>query len=140
MAFSELRRRRVENSFQIFAFTVAIGLTLITFSASQNLLGSWQNSIPEDSPNNFAINITKEDKESMEVFLKENSIEPTQFFPVVNASLNKLNGNDENLSERNFITWIGDLPAQNEIIEGSWFSDTSENGISLSDEISERYL
>lgn len=140
LAFSELRRRRVGNSFQIFAFTVAIGLTLITFSASQNLLGSWQNSIPEDSPNNFAINITKEDKESMEVFLKENSIEPTQFFPVVNASLNKLNGNDENLSERNFnITWIGDLPAQNEIIEGSWFSDTTENGISLSDEISERY-
>ena len=62
LALSELRRRKLGNSFQIFAFTVAIGLSLITFSASKDLLGSWQNSIPDDSPNNFAINITKEDK------------------------------------------------------------------------------
>ena len=44
---SELRRRKLGNSFQIFAFTVAIGLSLITFSASKDLLGSWQNSIPK---------------------------------------------------------------------------------------------
>ena len=47
LAISELRRRKLGNSFQIFAFTVAIGLSLITFSASKNLLGSWQNSIPD---------------------------------------------------------------------------------------------
>ena len=30
---------------------------------SKNLLGTWQGSIPDDSPNNFAINITDEDKD-----------------------------------------------------------------------------
>jgi len=140
LALSELRRRKLGNSFQIFAFTVAIGLSLITFSASKNLLGSWQNSIPEDSPNNFAINITKEDKGQMELFLKENNIKATTFFPVANASISKIEVDEEIQIDRNFnITWIYNLPEQNQVLEGEWFSDENENGISVSDEISERY-
>ena len=95
LAISELRRRKLGNSFQIFAFTVAIGLSLITFSASKNLLGSWQNSIPEDSPNNFAINITLEDKKNMEIFFAKNQVVPTPFFPVTNATVERKEENKE---------------------------------------------
>ena len=142
LALSELRRRKLGNSFQIFAFTVAIGLSLITFSASKNLLGSWQNSIPEDSPNNFAINITKEDKDQMSLFLQDNNIKATTFFPVANASISKIENDEEIEIDRNFnITWIDNLPEQNQVLEGEWFSNENEsvNGISVSDEISERY-
>ena len=142
LALSELRRRKLGNSFQIFAFTVAIGLSLITFSASKNLLGSWQNSIPEDSPNNFAINITKEDKDQISLFLQDNNIKATTFFPVANASISKIENNKEIEIDRNFnITWIDNLPEQNQVLEGEWFSNENEsvNGISVSDEISERY-
>ena len=142
LALSELRRRKLGNSFQIFAFTVAIGLSLITFSASKNLLGSWQNSIPEDSPNNFAINITKEDKDQISLFLQDNNIKATTFFPVANASISRIENNEEIEIDRNFnITWIDNLPEQNQVLEGEWFSNENEsvNGISVSDEISERY-
>ena len=140
LALSELRRRKLGNSFQIFAFTVAIGLSLITFSASKNLLGSWQNSIPEDASNNFAINITKEDKDQMGLFLKENNIKSTTFFPVANASITKIENDEEIQIDRNFnITWIYNLPEQNQILEGEWFSGENKNGISISDEIAERY-
>ena len=140
LALSELRRRKLGNSFQIFAFTVAIGLSLITFSASKNLLGSWQNSIPEDASNNFAINITKEDKDKMSLFLKENNIKSTTFFPVANASITKIENDKEIQIDRNFnITWIYNLPEQNQILEGEWFSGENKNGISISDEIAERY-
>mgnify|MGYP007114439408 FL=1 len=139
LAFSELRRRKLSNSFQIFAFTVAIGLSLITFSASKNLLGSWQDSIPENSPNNFAININKEDKESMKRFLSENDIKVNLFYPVANAQIVRKQDKD-NIIDRNFnITWIKDLPEQNEIIDGEWFQEGVKNGISISDQISERY-
>lgn len=140
LALSELRRRRLSNSFQIFAFTVAIGLSLITFSASNNLLGSWQDSIPENSPNNFAINITKEDKESMKVFLAGKDIEVDLFYPVANAQIVRMQDKD-NIIDRNFnITWVEDLPEQNEIVDGEWFQEEGiENGISISDEIAERY-
>ena len=140
LAISELRRRKLGNSFQIFAFTVAIGLSLITFSASKNLLGSWQNSIPEDASNNFAINITKEDKDQMGLFLKENNIKSTTFFPVANASITRIEDDEEIQIDRNFnITWIYNLPEQNQVLEGEWFSDENKNGISISDEIAERY-
>ena len=139
LALSELRRRKLSNSFQIFAFTVAIGLSLVTFSASKNLLGSWQDSIPDDSPNNFAINITKEDKESMKQYLSEKGIEVNLFYPVANAQVIRKQDED-NVIDRNFnITWIADLPEQNEIVDGEWFQDDARNGISVSDEISERY-
>jgi len=139
LAFSELRRRKLSNSFQIFAFTVAIGLSLITFSASKNLLGSWQDSIPENSPNNFAININEEDKASMKSFLSENDIKINLFYPVANAQIVKKKDQD-NIIDRNFnITWIKDLPEQNEIIDGEWFQEGVKNGISISDQISERY-
>ena len=139
LALSELRRRRLSNSFQIFAFTVAIGLSLITFSASKNLLGSWQDSIPDDAPNNFAINITKEDKESMKLFLSEKDIEIDVFYPVANAQIAKKQDKN-NVIDRNFnITWIKDLPEQNKIVDGEWFQEDEENGISISDDISERY-
>ena len=139
LALSELRRRRLSNSFQIFAFTVAIGLSLITFSASKNLLGSWQDSIPDDAPNNFAINITKEDKESMKLFLSEKDIEIDLFYPVANAQIARKQDKN-NVIDRNFnITWIKDLPEQNKIVDGEWFQEEEENGISISDDISERY-
>ena len=139
LALSELRRRRLSNSFQIFAFTVAIGLSLITFSASKNLLGSWQDSIPDDAPNNFAINITKEDKESMKLFLSEIDIEIDLFYPVANAQITRKQDKN-NVIDRNFnITWIKDLPEQNKIVDGEWFQEDEENGISISDDISERY-
>ena len=138
LGLSELRRRKLSNSFQIFAFTVAIGLSLITFSASKNLLGSWQNSIPEDSPNNFAINITKEDKDLMKLFLSEKDVEMETFYPVANAKI--LRKDDQAEIDRNFnITWVKDLPDQNAVLEGSWFKEDGLNGISLSNEISQRY-
>ena len=138
LALSELRRRKLSNSFQIFAFTVAIGLSLITFSASKNLLGSWQNSIPEDSPNNFAINITKEDKDLMKPFLSEKGVEIKTFFPVANAKILRKDGQAE--IDRNFnITWVEDLPDQNVVSAGNWFTEDEINGLSISSGISERY-
>jgi len=37
------------------------------------------------------------------------------------------------------MTWTYTLPSQNTILEGEWFSKGSNNGISLSDDISKRY-
>ena len=95
--------------------------------------------IPENSPNNFAINITKEDKESMKLFFSEKDIEINLFYPVANAQIIRKQDKD-NIIDRNFnITWVKDLPEQNQIVDGEWFQKGAENGISISDEISERY-
>ena len=75
----------------------------------------------------------------MESFFKENQINPTPFFPVTNATIER-EEEDQELIDRNFnITWIDQLPEQNEISDGAWFSDDVINGLSISESIAERY-
>ena len=75
----------------------------------------------------------------MELFLSEKEIEMNLFYPVANAQIIR-KYDEENIIDRNFnITWLKDLPEQNEVVNGNWFQDGIQNGISISDEISERY-
>ena len=75
----------------------------------------------------------------MEIFFKEKQIKLTPFFPVTNATIERKEEN-KSLIDRNFnITWIDSLPEQNEILDGEWFSEDMENGLSVSDDIAERY-
>ena len=139
LAITELQRRKVTNSIQVLSFMTAIGLSLIAYSSSNDLLKTWEASVPENSPNNFAINITKKDLEPINSFFKEKGIKRTEFYPITNSRIIKLADSEEPI-ERNFnMTWIDDLPSQNKILKGEWFSDSKKNGVSISEEISERY-
>ena len=72
-------------------------------------------------------------------FLTRKRDKKYSIFPVTGASIKK-DDKAQTKIDRNFnITWINDLPEQNKIIAGEWFTTTGVNGISLSDEISERY-
>ncbi|MDG2060463.1 MAG: hypothetical protein P8J93_01440 [SAR86 cluster bacterium] len=147
LAWSELQRRKNANSIQILAFTVALGLTLITLVLKTTLVTSWESSIPEDTPNNFVINISKEELPSMQDFLEEKEINLNPFYPISSARLTKISKSDErkvsfqdNISERTFnITWTYQLPKDNLIVSGNWFNDSSENGLSISKEMADRY-
>ena len=141
LAFSELRRRKLSNSFQVLAFMIAIGLSLITYSSSNDLLKSWENSVPENSPNNFAINITAKEIDPIKKYLSENQIQSEPFYPITNTRMFRDSADETKRPiERTFnMTWINELPKQNEIISGEWFSEKSNNGVSISQEISERY-
>jgi len=143
LAVSELKRRRYSNSIQVLSFMIAIGLSLIAYSSSTDLLKTWEDSVPEDSHNNFAINITKNDINPINEFFDLKKLDKVSFFPITNAKitkLGKLSSDEEMPVERNFnMTWTYTLPSQNKILEGEWFSNNSSDGISLSEEISERY-
>jgi putative ABC transport system permease protein len=145
LAWSELHRRKYTNSIQVLAFTVAIGLSLIALIARTDLMSTWESSVPENSPNNFAINISKEEVQPITTFLKDNGIEPKPFYPISSAKLQKdktaINEDGENISDRSFnITWTETLPENNSIKDGEWFLNSSNTGLSISDEISSRYL
>jgi len=75
----------------------------------------------------------------MELFFEEKQIKPSPFFPVTNATIERKEEN-KSLIDRNFnITWIYELPEQNEILDGEWFAAEVENGLSISDDIAKRY-
>jgi|TARA_B110000438_G_scaffold270506_1_gene287674 putative ABC transport system permease protein len=143
LAWSELHRRRNSNSLQVLAFMIAIGLTLIAYSARTDLMETWESSLPEESPNNFAINITSEDLKPIETFMSSNGITSNQFFPVTSTRLELITKNNEankKLIDRSFnMTWVYEMPSNNELSEGEWFGPDQSNGLSLSDEIATRY-
>ena len=59
----------------------------------------------------------------MQSFLLENDIKSKPFYPVTNAIIFKKDEqNEDDKIDRNFnITWIEELPEQNDILKGEWF-------------------
>ena len=133
----ELSRRKLFNSLQIVAITVAIALSLVAYSASTNLVSSWENSLPENAPNNLLFNVYEGEKEQLLSFLKENKIDLQPIYPVTSARFQRVSSGKEIDRTFNF-TWMDSLPEGNEVISGEWFAKEN-NGISISSEISERY-
>ena len=140
MIFFELNRRKFSNSLQIISLTLSIAISLIAFSASSNLISAWKTSLPDTAPNNFAINITETEIPDFLKFLKKNDVKSEKIYPVTSARFFKVNPKkeDEKIDRTFNFTWMTNLPEGNQIIEGSWFGK-EKNGISISNEISERY-
>ena len=143
LAWSELNRRKVSNSVQVLAFMTAIGMSLIAYTARTDLMLTWESSVPEDSPNNFAINIAKDELKPIEEFMTGSGIEVKDFYPITSAKVKRLSPPDSEedlLIDRSFnMTWTLNLPDNNLIKEGVWFNESNKKGLSISDEIAERY-
>ena len=133
----ELSRRKLFNSMQIVAMTVAIALSLVAYSASTNLVSSWENSLPKNAPNNLLFNIYEGEISNLLDFLEINEINTEPIYPVTSARFKRKESGKEIDRTFNF-TWMKELPEGNEIVAGNWFEE-SKNGISISTEISERY-
>jgi putative ABC transport system permease protein len=140
MIFFELNRRKFSNSLQIISLTLSIAISLIAFSASSNLISAWKTSLPDTAPNNFAINITETEIPDFLKFLEKNDVKSEKIYPGTSARFFKVNPKkeDEKIDRTFNFTWMTNLPEGNQIIEGSWFGK-EKNGISISNEISERY-
>jgi putative ABC transport system permease protein len=141
LAWSELNRRKVSNSIQVLAFMTAIGMSLIAYTARTDLLLTWEASVPEDSPNNFAINISKEEVSPIRNFMNSSGIEVKDFYPITSAKVKRLSPLDSDLNppiDRSFNMTLN-LPDNNLIEEGVWFDESNKKGLSISDEIGERY-
>jgi putative ABC transport system permease protein len=132
--FANLLRRPRANTVQIVA--LALGLTailLLTFVRA-DLLESWRTKLPPDAPNRFLINIQPDQLPALAAFAREQGVREAQPFPLVRARLVAINDREVSAGdyaderarrqiEREFnITYLPQMPSDNRIIEGRWFS------------------
>ena len=103
----------------------------------------WRDSLPDQFPNNFLINIQPDDQESIKEFFAENNLEAPRLVPLVRARLSAIN--DETVDEREFsteqrrrfatreqnLTWAKDLQEDNQVIEGQWWNDGAAPQVSV---------
>lgn len=127
-----------ESSLQILGLGIGLTALLLVTSLRGELLAAWQGKIPADAPNQFALNITPEEREPLTAFLRERGVTSlADPYAVVRGRLAAINDRpvqqavskekegerDESLNRELNLTWRAELPTGNELVAGTWWQD-----------------
>jgi len=121
-----------DNFLQLLAFITVICVGLILFIVRNDLIHSWQQQLPTNVPNYFVINIPQERVTEFSTLLQQHKIAASELYPIVRGNLIKINGQEVSEDEEDGkrtgihrplnITWTSNLPTENQVVQGSWFT------------------
>lgn len=133
---------------QVLAFSITLLAMLISFTVRNDLLADWQQQIPEEAPNYFAINIFPHQLESFEHELNQHGVPLATFHPVVRGRLVGINdvpvqqivskdSQGERATHRDLsLTWADELPQDNKTIAGQWEA-TGKDDVSIESKLAD---
>lgn len=146
-----LRRRR-EAVAQTMAFGLTIMAMLVVLMLRTELITTWQETVPDDAPNHFVMNIQSHETGDWERFVADNAIDADRLYPVVRGRLIRINDEtvtefvskeertDESLRRELNLTWSAELPKDNALTDGRWWrqEDDGRRLVSVEAELAER--
>ncbi len=134
LSLGHLLRYPLNSIGQIMAFAlILLSMALIILLRSE-LLDNWQAQLPEQAPNHFAINIISTQQPDFSAALSEISSNAAPLYPVILGRLTQINGQAASelidpearvmrtLQRDLNLTWTDQLPKDNEVIKGEWWS------------------
>lgn len=157
LALAGLHRRHRENVAQIVIFGMAIMLLLILLLVRTALVDEWQARIPERASNLFLVNVAPGDVDAVQAMLTARTAYDGKMFPMIRGRINAVNGVDAGewqsrrregddgrpeaggrsrpgiRRERN-LTFLADLPDNNVVVEGRWWSAGAAPSASLEED------
>jgi putative ABC transport system permease protein len=89
---SNLARRRGATVAQIVALGVALLALLLVTVVRNDLLTSWQNKLPPQTPNEFLINIQPQQVKPLQAFFEARGYDALKLQPLVRSRLTAING------------------------------------------------
>ena len=130
---ANVSRRGRDSAVQVVAFGLGLTVLLLLSFVRTDLLQSWQQSLDEDAPNHFLINIQPQERSSIAEIFQSADIAAPRFVPLVRARMTEIN--DESVKDRKYpvdagewmanreanLTWAAELSSSNEIMEGEWW-------------------
>lgn len=130
---ANVARRGRDSAVQVVAFGLGLTVLLLLSFVRTDLLDSWRQSLDEDAPNHFLINIQPEERGSIAEIFQSDGIAAPQFVPLVRARMTEIN--DESVKTREYpvpdgewmanreqnLTWAGELSTSNTVLEGEWW-------------------
>jgi putative ABC transport system permease protein len=148
---ANVARRGGASVVQIVAFGLGLMMLLLLAVVRGDLLSDWRRSLPVDVPNNFLINITPEELQPLQNFLKSHGFGQPAMYPMVRARMSAINGTPAESVKlkgergRGFIereqnlTWASQLMEDNQLVEGRWWTqqDYGKPLVSISSEYQE---
>ncbi|OBT16549.1 ABC transporter permease [Vibrio tasmaniensis] len=143
LALSRINRTPFATGIQFGSLALSLMLLSIIWLVRSDLLSDWQQTLPENAPNAFALNIASYEKDDYLATIDANDVERTQAFPIIRGRLTTINGVEANeysdtsegtdaLSREINFTWGDALPVYNEVLEGAW---TQKKGVSVESEV-----
>ena len=152
LGLGQLLRHPLAAAGQSLAFgLILLAMALIALLRGE-LLDTWQDQLPAESPNHFALNVLPEEREAFAARLAELSPHPAPLYPIVAGRLTLINGEPvqgivskdsqgERAIQRDLsLTWAANLPAGNVLVDGQWWNDLPQSdlpGVSVESELAE---
>ncbi|MDQ7728405.1 FtsX-like permease family protein [Halomonas sp. SpR8] len=130
----QLARRRQAGLGQLLAFSVTFFAMAMIVLVRGDLLSTWQDQLPENTPNYFAINIQPSERDPFEAAVSPRVETQSTLYPMVRGRVIGINGQsprdavpadargDNSLRRELNLTWQSELPEGNEVVAGEWFS------------------
>lgn len=133
LGLGQLLRHPMAAAGQSLAFgLILLSMGLIALLRGE-LLDTWQNQLPKDAPNYFALNILPNDKDNFAERMGRLSTHSAPLYPMIPGRLMTINGEPvskfvtkdsrgENATQRDLnLTWAATLPEGNSITAGQWW-------------------
>jgi len=133
---TNLMRRPMSSVAQVIAFGLGIMVLLLFSVVRDDLLNEWGNSLPDDAPNRFLINIQPDQVEPLTRFFSEQGLKVPTLYPMIRGRLVEIGGKAvqpegyenpraQRLLERRFnLSWAAQMQVDNQLIAGEWWSDS----------------
>ena len=134
---------------QIMAYSLTLAAMLIILTVRTELIQTWRNQLPAQTPNHFALNLFDKDIEPFRAFMRENGLASSELYPIVRGRLIKVNQVDvseilrhdsraeSSINRELSLTWTSVLPPDNRIVTGTWH-DASKPGVSVEKALAEK--
>ena len=131
---ANLRRRTWGSLVQIMALGLGLMAMLILTLVRTELIGKWQQSMPADMPNRFAINVQTDQLPDLERYFAERHLAAPQLYPMVRGRLMAIGEREvaaahytderaKRLVEREFnLSWARELRADNHVVAGEFWT------------------
>ncbi|MBZ5489238.1 ABC transporter permease [Halomonas aquamarina] len=130
----QLARRREAGVGQLLAFSVTFFAMAMIVLVRGDLLSTWQDQLPDDTPNYFAINIQPGERDAFEQAVAPRVDTQSTLYPMVRGRITAINGQlpqdavpedargDGSLRRELNLTWQAELPEGNQVVAGEWFA------------------
>ncbi len=132
---SNIARRGRESIIQIAAFGLGLMILLLLAVVRNDLISSWQTSLPTNVPNHFFINIPPQEWEAFARFFTDRDAQQPKLFPMIRARLTQINGKPtadmqfasdrgRNFAERDQnLSSSATLQSGNRLVSGRWWTE-----------------
>jgi putative ABC transport system permease protein len=130
---ANVARRGRDSAVQVVAFGLGLTVLLLLTFVRTDLLEGWRQTLDEDAPNHFLINIQPHERDSIAEIIRSDGIEVPEFVPLIRGRMTTIN--DEDVKTRKYpiedgewmanreanLTWLAKLSSSNEIVAGEWW-------------------